>query len=558
VKLADYCLGEDGFVLVPIEHLGAAGLSTDAASLLVERAGWQPARVELLSAGLALYLDRSSRIARRTRLWPGPRLRNLGIVEDPFRFHPYARVLNTSTWTLYREDLDPGTSHAELVAYVLALTDWMEITGEATEAPVRSAAWWLAATERDCRSYREAAARAARPGGGLLQAVGESLGWLRKLRHRDLAPPQKNRSYREIPGTGLLVPSSLESSPPELIAACRTHAVAAVDAYRRRWKRTDAAAVGELRAWLAEERPPLVITDRSGECLWTPADGERASAVEAALCEADAAAVEEVRADLDTIADRTRAFFAALVDADALPSVRVSELVETGYTYLHPHHRLLAYNLHEPGIERTVGRQPPYARAMLGARALHEWSHVADAAGWIGQSIDDGEMESRRKLLEVELEAVVGECASEAHDELASDLAGLVRGRSVGAALADVLLARLPDYRANLLARLLMTEAERETYARHNVRALRSEYSSSQAWRKLLRYLFEVQYLLPALGLTTLEDPVGYFFDTTGFPAEFFGRGILSRQQFDSLVRAVARVCAGYAVDAARVRPPVR
>jgi hypothetical protein len=37
----------------------------------------------------------------------------------------------------------------------------------------------------------------------------------------------------------------------------------------------------------------------------------------------------------------------------------------------------------------------------------------------------------------------------------------------------------MPDYRANLVARELLTHAERETYVGHNIRSLRNELSAA-------------------------------------------------------------------------------
>ena len=78
-------------------------------------------------------------------------------------------------------------------------------------------------------------------------------------------------------------------------------------------------------------------------------------------------------------------------------------------------------------------------------------------------------------------------------------------------ALGRLLVTRMPGYRATLVARSLMTDDEAETYVRHNVRTLGAHHAAEQAWRLLLRYLFEYQYLSPALGLTRIADPRTFF-----------------------------------------------
>jgi hypothetical protein len=70
----------------------------------------------------------------------------------------------------------------------------------------------------------------------------------------------------------------------------------------------------------------------------------------------------------------------------------------------------------------------------------------------------------------------------------------------------------------------------------------------------LVRYLYEYQYLRPALGLTAIDDPRGYFVDSTWFGADFFASGILEERRFDVLADAVGRLCGCYAVDDSRFR----
>jgi len=116
--------------------------------------------------------------------------------------------------------------------------------------------------------------------------------------------------------------------------------------------------------------------------------------------------------------------------------------------------------------------------------------------------------------------------------------------------LTALLLTRMPDHQANLVAWRFLDEDERETYVRHNVRTLRGEYLPARLWRMLVRYLYEFQYL--ALG--AVEDRRGYFFSSTWFAEDFLATGILEEAGFDALATAVADLCASYAVDERRFR----
>jgi hypothetical protein len=265
---------------------------------------------------------------------------------------------------------------------------------------------------------------------------------------------------------------------------------------------------------------------------------------------AHAAAVAGIREDLAVVDRHTRAFRAALVDE------RVSEppadTGQSGYVYLHRDRRLIAYNLHEPGMERLCGTPLPYSRAMLGARTVHEWAHLAAAGGCVPCVTDDADLRARQSDLARELDATIAAAAPSMRARTAPDLARLGASETPGTALARLLLARLPDYQANLLAWPFLSEMERETYVRHNIRSLRGFYAPAELWRMLVRYLFEFQYL----GFSAVEDRRAYLFKSTWFETDYITAGALDERRFDELSASVSRLCACYAIDESRVRLP--
>jgi hypothetical protein len=555
VRLADICRSEAPYLFLPIEHLGPDGPDARLASFLLNDWDWSAARVELLRTGFAKYWERGSALIAATGAWPSPRVRNIGIARDALTLRPYAQVLGTSTWTLYECDLDPASSHAELVAYVLALGDWMAMTGEVTQAGVRSAMWWATTDEPARRAFCEAAARSTRPDADSLRAVASALPWIDGLRHRVMRPPQAADRCREIPGTGILVPDAIEAEPQKLVDVFGANALAAVKTHRSGWKGNAATEIEVLCRWLTTESPLVVVTDETGRPLWDPDDAAITDRLERALAEADQVAVTSIAADLRIIDEHSRRFRAALrcPDALALPD---HELAETGYAYMFPRRHVVAYNLREPGMERLTGPPLPFERTMLGARTLHEWAHLADESGWVVANFDEAELARRREALAEGLARAVHGAAFRMRKMAQEDLDRLCIGQPPGQALADLLLERLPDYRANLVARAFMTERERAVYARHNIRTLRHEYPAAALWRMLVRYLYEYQYVLPILGLIALDDPYEYFAASTGFEAGFVERGVIARPAFLALAARVADVCGAYRVDTTKIRLP--
>lgn len=546
MTLADYYFGDSRLVLVPIEHLGPSGMSRELAREIQERRGWSSTWTDLFDRSFALYVSRSAGLARRTRTWMPPRLRHAAIVTAESGVRPYAQLLNTSAWTLYAGDFDPARSHPELGAYLFAHGDRMALSGEVTLAALHNAAWWLERSDDECAAFAAAAAQSTRPDAAGFRAIAAALPWLRRLRHETLAPPAASSPHRAIPGTGLLVPRELEGEPRALVDAWTTTARRTIESHRAAWQAAPSRVLGDLIDWLVRDVPPLLVTAGVERILWDPEHPERTGALRDALKRGDAAAVAGVRDDLHTVARHTRAFRAALRDPAALPKP-AAETEQGGYSYLHRERGLIGYDLDEPGMERLAGPPLPYARAMLGARTVHEWAHLAVDAGWVPCTVGTDELAARRDRLAASLAAVIATAPLAIRSLTAPDLAAL-DAASPADALARLFLARMPDYQANLLAQRFLDREEIETYIRHNVRTLRFAYAPSQLFRMLIRYLFELQYL----GFSEVADRTSFFVRSTWFDADFFATGLLDAARFEELTELAAALCACWAVDESR------
>src|SRR5262249_17924594 len=147
-------------------------------------------------------------------------------------------------------------------------------------------------------------------------------------------------------------------------------------------------------------------------------------ALRAALEPADGVAVRALHADLAVVASRSEAFLAAVVDLAALPAPQPNTF-QSGYTYLHATRRLVAYNLHEPGMDRLHGPPLPYARQMVGARTAHEWAHLADAAGWVPRTVSRDEYAGLRSALAAALDAAIAGAPAAVRRVTEDDLSAL-------------------------------------------------------------------------------------------------------------------------------------
>lgn len=549
MKLADYYLGDPRVVLVPIEHLSRTGMTAEFAQLLRDRRSWSTTRVDFFNTAFSLYWERTRMLAH-SRAWMAPRIRNVALVTESDAVRPYVQLLNTSSWTAFEADFDPETSHVEFAAYVLVHGDRLAETGEVTMAAIRDAAYWFDRTDEECDAFAAAAAESERPDAAAFRALAKATRWMRRLYHETLKRPVIVGGYRSIPGTGLLVPRDIEEEPPKLVERWTKAAERALKRYHVHWRAPDAAAVDGLCGWLRDDAPPLLVTDRK-RVLWDPERPDALGKVRNVFKQAGGAAVRAIDADLRVIDRHSRRFLEAVVDRAALPAP-APDTDQGGYTFMHTERQLIAYDLKEPGMERLQGPDLPYGRAMLGARTVHEWAHLAATAGWVPRSVDETGFMKLSAEFAVLLESVIEATPVRTARPAEADLRALAGGGSPGLALASLMLGRISDYQSNLVAWPFLSEAERETYVRHNIRTLRSSYNPQQLWRMLVRYLYEYQYL----GLSSIEDPRSYFFQSTWFDIDFLSSNVLDPERFDTLAAASHALIACHEVDATKLRLP--
>jgi len=572
--LRDFYFADPRLVLVPIEHLSPAGVSRDFATALgrhygKDRSERASAIVEIIDTALPLYWTRIGKLSKRSRNWAPPRIRNIAIVQRSTAIPPYVQLLNTSTWTLFDCDFDRSASNAELVTYLLAHGDRMSVSGEATMAAVRNAAYWFGLTVDETAEFQRGARSTTRPDAEAFHALAEAVPWLRELAHETMRPPATTAGYRPIPGTGLLVPRSLERKPAELVAKWTAVAKECLSSYYRSAGPADSASLKATLEWLSETAPDLVVTGHGNRILWDPIHPRRLGALRHELRGTGAGAQRSILRDLEVIDYHSRTFRECCKQYESL-TVPGEDIGQDGYTYLYQGRKILAYNLHEPHLDRLKVAALPFARAMLGARASHEWGHLAVDAGWVPTTVATSVMAervgdlrdafdeifdaaddravaiTRADLTELRHQHPAGEPTDTGGEKLA------IEGESSGAAILRMLLPRVADYKANLLASQLQRVAEREAYVRQNIRSLRAEYGATQVWRMLARYVYELQYSR----FSAIENPRSYFLVSTWFEHDFFATGLVTEEQFDRVRRAFSTLLESYTVDQARIALP--
>lgn len=557
--LDQFYFADPRVILVPIEHLSPDGMSTTMATLIETRRPGATEIVRMLNEAFPRYWERTADLATRSRTWPTPRRRNIAIVDHATDIPPFIQLLNTSTWTLFDCDFAQETSSIELLAYLLVQGDRMSLTGEATMAAIHNAAYWFDRTPEEIADFQRGARATTRPDADAYDALADSIPWFQQVAHETLRPPPSFEGYRAIPRTGLLVPIELQEKPVELTAKWTDTAKASVDTYFRRYRGSDRNRVTEILEWLRVDTAEVVVTGRKNRILWDPNVPERVGSLRNELKNAGPECLDSILADLQTIDAHTRTFRERAIAFEELPCAD-DDLAQDGYTYLYRGRRMLAYNLFEPHIERLRAPALPYARAMLGARAFHEWSHLAVDAGWVTTARPVAEhIEALNEAFDRAIQRSPEAVRAGTRNDLAEANANYPRQRAInwggetiasdgeshGAALLRMLLPRFADYKANLLATEVQSPEEREAYVRQNIRTLRAEYAPAQMWRMIARYLYELQYLR----FSEVADRLEYFLTSTWFDSDFVATEIVSASTLAEIDEAFGKLLACFTVD---------
>ncbi len=565
--LDQFYFSDPRVTLVPIEHLSERGVSAEMAATLKDRVAGGERIGDWINQAFPRYHERTRDLARRSRAWAPPRLRNIAVVASSTSIPPYVQLLNTSTWTLFDCDFDPATSSIELLAYLFVHGERMSITGEATLVALHNAAYWFDRDDAEIANFQHGARASSRPDAAAYAALADAMPWLRRLYHEPLRPPPNPIGYRAIAGTGLLVDAAQESDAERLVSQWTQSATSAVQRYFAAYQTSEPGELSALLDWLREQRHEFVVTGRSNRVLWDGDNADRLGPLRNELRRASGPALRSIRSDLAVIDHHSADFRARASRYDALPEAD-EEIAQDGYTYLLRGRKILAYNLFEAHLDRLRVPSLPFARAMLGARAYHEWCHLAVNAGWVRTTTTATDLDRRILELRDTLDDAIAAAPQAVRRVAGSDLLALVDshgpavpvhwgcgtvsvpGETGGASLLRMILPRVADYLANLLAARLQRVDEREAYVRQNIRTLRGLYGAAQMWRMFARYLYEKQYLR----FSEVPDRSEYFVRSTWFDADFLDSGIVSADRFDHIDRAFAALLDAFDIDASAIR----
>lgn len=549
--LRGLCFHDPRAFVIGAEHLTETGMTDEFAGWLAEERGLGGDWRRAFDRAFAGYRERARALAALDpEVWFPPRKQNICVVVDAERTRPYYLPFNKASWLVYADDFAPDES-PELAIYLLLHTERLCLTQSPTAAVAHNLGYWLQRSEAEIAGFASGAERSRRPDAEAFRALAQAQAWIGALHHPTLRPlaGAPDEPLGRIPNTGLLASRAMQPHLIELVRAFRETTAEVARRYFAAWEGEPAPE--RVTGWLREAAPRVLVTGESGAVLWDPdAPGDVAAANEA-LADVPAAVAESIRADIETVDRLTTRFLGALRDPASLP-LPGGDIEQTGLSYIHATRRLIAYNLLEADMHRTREPAAPYERLMLAARTVHEWAHLAVDAGLVCVPESRQSEHARAVLAFTDALADIVKNAPPELAEVAEHERALTGSESLAVGLRDVVLGRMPDYLANLLARRVLDPLEMETYVRQQVTSLAQE--NLGPFGQIARHAFELQYL----SLGSLADPMGYFLDTTWFADTFIAGGIVTRARFEALVEAMARISACVAIDEAEVSPGAR
>ncbi len=550
----EFCFAHEDLFLIPAEELSAGGLSAPFAARLLERGTVTEPWLQRFDEAFALYWRRARELAALApRSWLPPRAQNVCVALDPVRVRPFFQPLGRSSCLLDHGDFLPRTSSLEFATYQLFHVERQNLLQQVVPALLHDLGYWLVRSQAELDDFR-AGCRRARDGQAQgWRALMRALEWIPRCFAEGLKPPPAALAEPTvtIPGTAFLALRSLQGELDELQRKWREAAEQRTqDYFAAHASRRDGDA-RELVEWIQGQRPLVLVTGQKGELLWDPERPEDVERLRHELSEVTTAAAASLRLDWSVVGARSRAFLDSLLVPDELPAPG-PQIDQNGLAYIHRERKLVAYNIHEPGMQRLREPAVPFERWMLGARTIHEWGHLAVEAGYVPVPAQRAtEFETVRGELTQLFDAIVADTPAPLRAHAGRQLAALGAGTgSVGRGLVAPMLERMNDWQSNLLAQRYLTPEERETYVRNNVRPLLNELDSTQLFQALARYAFEYQYL----AFSASANPRATFLASTWFGEQFLARDVLSESRLDELLATVGRLCRCHEIDTTRFR----
>jgi hypothetical protein len=549
-RLNSFYFGQEGLVLIPIEHLSEEGIGIEFQRVLAENTVLDQEWIDFFNRSFALYWKRSLRLhAQAPDCWMPPRVQHVCIITEREKVNPFAQLFHRSSWSIEACDFRKESSSIEYATFQFFQAERLGLLRQILPSLVSNLSYFVTLSSAQLRYFYDGCQVSQRGDAAGFRALAEATKWISKCYHQRLRVPNLHLSgYIVIPG-GLIMPSTEQGKLAALQQSWQEASKSVIDAHYDSHAKPSPSKGRAICDWLAEFRPPLLVVGKEGRTLWEPESPETFADLLIHLERVTEEAEGRVIDDLKVVAHHSQRFLASLRDLGGLVDPP-HYITPGGLSYIHPKKKLVAYSIDdERNHLRLVEPSPPFERLLLGARTMHEWGHLAAESGWIGVMEETGgRYEELRAELAKLMEAFYLEASGPVRAATAAEfehLRATSKTGSPGESLVKKMIVRSEDFQANLLAKRYLSTAEMETYIRNNVYSLATESETNGVYARLLRYAYQYQYLR----LSLVADPVAFFVKSSWFAEQYLQTGVVSEGQMEQLLNLVGEICDCYVID---------
>lgn len=549
--LDEFCFGQQGVVLIPIEHLSKDGIGSDFQFELLEKTVLDREWIECFNRAFSLYWERALDLhARAPQFWLPPRVQHVCVHTATEGMNPFTQLFNRSSWSVDACDFHRESTSTEYAVYQFFHAERVGMLRQLLPALVSNLSYFLTLSADQLQDFREGCHRSKRADAPGFHALAEATDWISKAYHQPLKEPSLQLpGYMVVPYGGLIMPRALENRLGALQDSWARAAQGVLDNYFQFYAKPSPAKGRKICDWLIANQPALLIAGKEHRILWDPEQSESIADLLAQLQNVTERAEERIIKDLEVVDYHSRRFLQSLREPNGLVNPP-HFMTPGGLSYIHPTRKLVVYSIHDERNQlRLVEPSPPFERLMLGARTMHEWGHLSAESLWVRVP---AEAQARHEALRAELAELIEALHAGAppHVRAATtleieNLKATSKSGSPGRLLVKMMIVRSEDFQANLLIRRYLRSAEMETYIRNNVHSLVTERETTGIYARMLRYAYQYQYLR----LSRIDDPMSFFLKSSWFAEEYFRSCILSEEQFQQVLTLVSEICDCNAID---------
>lgn len=549
--LDEFCFGQHGVVLIPIEHLSKDGIGSVFQSELLEKTVLNSEWIECFNRAFSLYWQRALDLhAKAPQFWLPPRVQHVCVHITSEGMNPYTQLFNRSSWSLEACDFRRESTSLEYAIYQFFHAERVGMLRQLLPALISNLSYFVTLSADQLQNFREGCQRSKRADAPGFQALTEATDWISKAYHQPLKEPSLQLpGYMVVPYGGLIMPRALENRLLSLQDSWARAAQGVLDSYFHFYAKPSPVKGRKICDWLVSNRPSLLIAGKEHRILWDPDQSESFTDLLSQLQDVTEQAEERIIKDLEVIDYHSRRFLQSLREPNGLVNPP-HFMTPGGLSYIHPIRKLVVYSIHdERNNLRLVEPSPPFERLMLGARTMHEWGHLSAESLWVRVPPEaQARYEERRAELAEFIDSLHSQAPPHVRAATALEIENLKatsKTGSPGRLLVKMMIVRSEDFQANLLIRRYLRTAEMETYIRNNVHSLVTERETTGIYARLLRYAYQFQYLR----LSHIEDPMGFFLKSSWFAEEYFRSGIIREDQFQKVLTLVSEICDCSAID---------